>query len=291
MVNSLEALLDRAIDYAGLFPPAALPLEEAVAEFSELLAGPNAWMVNRFVCPVAWLDDFSRLLPKEVSEPWPITVLGTSVEGFRQDLNLIERFEELGGERVSVEGYEVKAQKSEMTDGLLNRIEDADFDEAYIEIPWRTELAEFLHPLVDHDGLGAKARTGGLEADKFPTSEEVADFIHECVSLDVPFKLTAGLHHPFPRFDQEIGARMHGFLNILVATAFAGPLDLSRAELVQIIAEDDPSKFVFHDAGVRFGQWGLNLDELNFGRLMFSSWGSCSVQEPIDDLTAAKLFP
>jgi len=291
VVNSLQALLEHAIDYAGLFPPAALPLEEAVSEYAEIIAGPNAWIVNRFVCPVAWLSDLVELLPVNADGPWSIAALGTSVEGFRQDLNLIERFEQAAGERAQVDGYEVKALKTEMTKGLLNRVQEAGFEEAYIEIPWGTDLAEFLDPLVEFEDIGAKARTGGLEADKFPSSEQVAAFIHECVSLDISFKLTAGLHHPFPQVDHTIGARMHGFLNILVATALSGPLDLSRAEVASILDADDPSQFNFHDAGVRFGQWGVNLEELNFGRLMLSSWGSCSVQEPLDDLTVANLFP
>lgn len=290
MVASLKALLQEAIDYAGLFPPAALPIEEAAKEYTDIMAGPNAWLVSRFVCPVAWLSELHPLLP-DGAEPWLITALGTSLEGFRQDMNLVERFESLAQGKAVVDAYEVKGSKEEMTPSSLNKLNDDRFSEVFVEIPWRTGLAESLHPLVNAEGIGVKARTGGLEADMFPSNEELAAFIHECVSLDIPFKLTAGLHHPFPKVDPATGARMHGFLNVLVATAFSGPLDLTRAEITQILAEDNPDQFMFHDAGVRFGHWGLDLEELDFGRLMLSSWGSCSVQEPLDDLATAKLFP
>ncbi len=79
---------------------------------------------------------------------------------------------------------------------------------------------------------------------------------------------------------------MHGFLNVQVASILANSLDLSRAELTSILAADDPKAFQFQDRGIRFGDWDVSLDEL-FG----FHWGSCSVQEPIDDLTAATLFP
>ena len=284
MVESLRVILEGNIDYAGLFPPAALPLEEAVSEYTQLLQGPHAWMVGPFVCPVAWLADLAPLLMPRLGQPWTISALGTSIEGFRQDMSLIERFHDVAGERGEVMGYEVKGTLSDMSGSALRRLEESELD-VYIEIPWRSELADSLAPLVD-TSIGAKARTGGLEASMFPSNEEVAAFIHECCSLDVHFKLTAGLHHPFPTKDPATGARMHGFLNVQVASVLANALDLSRAELTSILAADDPTAFQFQDRGFRFGEWEVSLGEL-FG----FHWGSCSVQEPIEDLTEAKLFP
>jgi hypothetical protein len=36
-------------DYAGQFPPAALPLEDALAEWERIRASQDAWLLNRFV--------------------------------------------------------------------------------------------------------------------------------------------------------------------------------------------------------------------------------------------------
>lgn len=51
-MDARRALLDRLWDYAGVFPPAELPLEEALAEWRRITSGPDAWLVNRLVvCP------------------------------------------------------------------------------------------------------------------------------------------------------------------------------------------------------------------------------------------------
>ena len=291
MVASLRVLLEHAIDYAGLFPPAALPMDQAVPEFQELIAGPNAWLVRRFVCPVAWLPDLLEHLPKTVDEPWPIAVLGTSLDGYRQDMTLIERFEEAVGDRALVEAYEVKANRADLGRGPLRHLADAGFEEVYIELPWVDDFSESLHPLVEVEGIGSKGRTGGLEPSAFPSNEQLGAFLHECLSLELPFKLTAGLHHAMPKRDEAIPARMHGFLNILIGCSLTLAHDLNRAELTSILAEDDPKAFWFTEKGAGYRDWEADLDDLVIGREAFVSWGSCSVQDPLDDLAAFGLFP
>lgn len=47
--DARRALLAGLWDYAGMFPPAELPLGEAVAEWRRIRASDDAWLVNRFV--------------------------------------------------------------------------------------------------------------------------------------------------------------------------------------------------------------------------------------------------
>src|SRR3954466_16148905 len=47
--STLEALLGHVIDYAGLFPPSSLPLNEAVENYRKYRDGTFAWMLGRFV--------------------------------------------------------------------------------------------------------------------------------------------------------------------------------------------------------------------------------------------------
>jgi hypothetical protein len=65
-MTSLEALLSRLIDYAGLYPPASLSLEETCANYAAYLASPESWMLNRLILP----------LPKlRLGEGWRISLL------------------------------------------------------------------------------------------------------------------------------------------------------------------------------------------------------------------------
>jgi hypothetical protein len=47
--DARRALLARLWDYAGLFPPAELPLDDALAEWRRIRASDDAWLVNRLV--------------------------------------------------------------------------------------------------------------------------------------------------------------------------------------------------------------------------------------------------
>jgi hypothetical protein len=50
-VDARRALLGRLFDHAAMFPPASLPLEEALAEDDRARASEHAWLLARFVVP------------------------------------------------------------------------------------------------------------------------------------------------------------------------------------------------------------------------------------------------
>src|SRR5215210_6672378 len=49
--DACRPLLAGLIDHAPLFPPASLPLAEALEDHRRALSSPHAWLVARFVCP------------------------------------------------------------------------------------------------------------------------------------------------------------------------------------------------------------------------------------------------
>ena len=59
---SLRALLDQAIDYAGMFPPCGLPLEPALRNQASYVRSSEAWMLNGFVLPVEQFDPTTQFL-------------------------------------------------------------------------------------------------------------------------------------------------------------------------------------------------------------------------------------
>src|SRR5437870_206137 len=60
MSASLRALLDQSIDYAGLFPPAKLPLDEALRNYARYRKETESWMLSHFVSPVERLAELAE---------------------------------------------------------------------------------------------------------------------------------------------------------------------------------------------------------------------------------------
>jgi hypothetical protein len=149
---------------------------------------------------------------------------------------------------------------------------------------------------VQRAGARAKIRTGGVTADAFPTARQIARFIHRCAELGVPFKATAGLHHPV-RGEYRLTYRpdspsaiMFGFLNVFVAGALAA-VGASEDELVEVLDERRAAAFAFADDGLRWRNRHLTLDELARTRAsLATTFGSCSFREPVDDLQELALL-
>lgn len=249
MSRSLRVLLESLIDYAGLFPPAKLPMDEAVRNYLRYRESEHSFALGRFVVPAAKMDE----VPRNV----PLSVLA-----------------DVGAFPPREQTLEVKASTAEE----IRRI-DAGGRTIYVEL---TDVS--LLPLLKERGLRAKIRTGGVTADAFPPAGFVATFLRGCRDAGVAFKATAGLHHPLRCVkpltyepDAPTGT-MHGFVNVFLAAAL-----LDHAE--EILRDDDASSFAWDDKGVSWRGHQVPVDELARVRRGFAiSFGSCSFEEPIADL-------
>lgn len=294
MYSALQCLLEGVIDYAGLFPPAKLEMRAAVDEYLGHLNSHESWIVNRFICPASRLGELASVLEANRPEAsFGLSVIGTgAVDAFsdsvKRDAEAIEDFEHKFEGQFFAEAYEVKAPEN-LKAGARAVQQLAPLD-VFLEVPWGLEMNDKLHAIAEGGTLGAKARTGGLTKDAFPDSESLAAFLQECMNLDLPFKLTAGLHHPLPHVEEQTGGSMHGFLNVLVAAALVQTHDLSRAELVQLLGERDQKAFTFREKAVVWRGNDAGIDDIEEMRSLFVGYGSCSVMEPIEGLTAMKLY-
>lgn len=141
--------------------------------------------------------------------------------------------------------------------------------EVFAELPARD-----LDRLEELDGARAKVRCGG---DTVPTVDELAAFIRRCRDLGVVFKATAGLHNAV-RSGGE-----HGFLNLLAAAC----LGFEEA----VLADEEPSAFrLTTDRLAWRGQSCDGATVAQVRRELFTSFGSCSVQEPVDHLKEMKIL-
>ncbi|MBF9071714.1 hypothetical protein [Streptacidiphilus fuscans] len=129
----------------------------------------------------------------------------------------------------------------------------------------------------------AKYRTGGLDSAAFPSVEELAAFVTGCAAREVAFKCTAGLHHAVRHTDPATGFTHHGFLNILLAAHFA--VQGADVEAVSQVLGD-------HGAdGLASVAADLTLTQSMAARGAFTAYGTCSVLEPLEDLSALGLLP
>jgi hypothetical protein len=246
---SLRALLDRLIDYAGMFPPAALSTDATIANYKTYQSGAHAWMLRWLVVGAAQLEH-----------------VRTELDG------LLAALSDADEPRAAV----IEAKRIVQADRPV-----------YCEVPLQ-QLDE-----VQRAGCFAKLRTGGVKPEAIPSIQDVATFILACADRRLPFKATAGLHHPVRAphpLTYEAGAPqavMHGFLNVFLAATFAWH---GERQIEPILAETDAKAFRFDDRAF-WRDWSLDAGQIREARQQFAhSFGSCSFEEPIRDLEALGLL-
>ena len=286
---AIRALLGGLVDYAGLFPPAALSMTDVVKNYDSYRHGPQSWMLGRLVLPMARLGEFEEEAASRLGggPPWRLSVLGDAREP-----EGIERFNARLEGRAVIDSIEAKAATVEEIGRLGSATITAPRGEPvrmYVEFPIATDPTSLVRAVSAH-GYRAKVRTGGVTENAFPASARIVTFLEACQVYDVPFKATAGLHHPvrgeFP-LTYEPGSAcgtMWGFLNVFVAALLlrqgAGP-DVAT----QALEERDLTAFAGDDEAVTWRRHRLPLQAVAAGRATFAtSFGSCSFTEPVGDL-------
>jgi hypothetical protein len=316
MTPSLRALLTGIVDYAGLFPPAQLPLEESICNYASYRSEPESWMLGRFICPAARLTELSPFVKELFHDGPPLAVSalgggGKDVtafrDGLRDDVNDITDFRRKHGERVTVAVYETRLPASvpadELTELLISpsRLTDPRGPQGIMPFyeaagdDWAValnSLSAARKSLRQSRAIaGFKLRCGGVEPSAFPSPAHVGLIIAATRTAEVPLKFTAGLHHPIRRHDSGIGTMMHGFLNVFVAGVLATARGLDGMEVRDIIEDEDAGSFLFNDDGLRWRNHTATLTEIELARrTAVISFGSCSFDEPRDDLRALGLL-
>lgn len=293
-MSVLRPLLSGIVDYAGLFPPSALDMAAAVRNYASYRREPDGWMLGRFVVPVSRLDEFARefdAVDDASGDVWLISaLLGNDVAA---DVAKVDAFNEAYAERAHVDTLEGKCATANSVGGVANAAGDR--FALYVEVPVDPDPA----PLIDAiaaAGVNAKIRTGGVTPDAFPAARDVVRFMRRCAERRVPFKATAGLHHPIRAEhrltyapDSPRGV-MYGYLNVFLTAALLA--ELSDAEAVALLEETDVGAIQVSRDTIRWRDHELRADQANAAREQIaSSFGSCSFREPVDDLRALALLP
>jgi hypothetical protein len=287
--SALDELLDGLVDYAGLFPPAALGMRDAVANFARYRAGEKKEMLARFVLPVARLPEFvdaASALEDDARGAWPLAVLAGAAAAAALDAFNAEH-----SARWKIDTVEAKATSSSDVASLAAALSPR--YTVYVEIPVKDDPALLLTAIAGAD-LRAKIRTGGVTADAFPSPREVMRFIAHCARLGLPFKATAGLHHPLRgeyalTYDANSArGTMYGFLNVFLAAALlhAG---VRERDVAPLIEERNPRAITVQDDAITWHGHRADRAAIRAARRAFAgSFGSCSFEEPVADLESLK---
>lgn len=295
-MQSVRALLGAGVDYAGLFPPADLDLRAAVRNYADYRAGGHAWALGRFILPANRLAEFDAaakaVLPRRpAGAPWLLSVLvGPDLTKDLEQLGEFNGRHAAGQAAAAVaDVVELKAASPTAITAALQTIPS--FLQAYVEIPIDRDPAPLVAAVAASGGR-AKVRTGGVTEEAFPSTDNLVRFIRRCEEARVPFKATAGLHHPV-RAEYRLTytadsprATMYGFVNLFLAAAFvlAGMRD---DDAVALLEERTPDAFRLDDQGIEWRGHRLGLDAIaNARERAVIAFGSCSFTEPIADLTA-----
>ena len=276
-----EIMLEGLVDYAGLYPPANLDMQPVVDNWARYLTSADSWMLARLIIPANRLDEFlecaSGVLPSQDEEMWQLSVLLPPARDEKFSASVQKTIDfNISDVGAVANVVEFKASNTSEIEFALDLLHDDLFP--YIELPIEDDPRGLIAAL---SGViaGAKVRTGGITKDLYPSSSNLARFIHSCAVADQPFKATAGMHHPCRNEIKSVGMVEFGFLSVLQATVAASVDGASVEEVEQILTLDtvDFSKYSEQD-----------LEQVRAE--LFNSVGTCSFDEPRVDLRNMELL-
>ena len=277
-VSAVPAAWSGIVDDAAIFPPGDSPLPEAVTAYQRRRDEWYADLVGPLVVRDTDLPDVPPDLPVSVVLTGGAgAVAGVASLATKKGLRIValeaavRDLDEMAG---NVRRITRAVEAARDSGGLAEA-------RVYVELPQTEPTSDWLGAAdaaaeAEHH---LKLRTGGVEAHLFPAPATVAAWIDAALDRETPFKCTAGLHHAIRHRDHETGFEHLGFVNVLLATrvAFDGG---DVAEVTQVLDDHYANDLVAM----------ARQTDLEGARRWFTSYGSCSVIEPLDDLVGLGLL-
>jgi hypothetical protein len=270
-------LFERLFDDAAMFPPAQLPVAQAVSQHRDHRGAWYRALVGPFVCaadrPAAVAEQAACLGLDTVDVALAVA---EGVAAVPAALAGVDRAERLRLRAVETPlGALPMRECAAMADDLGAR-----GAELFLELPV-DQVDEDRVRELRAGGAYLKLRTGGAAAGAFPTEDALARAVVHCAGEGLRFKCTAGLHNAVRHRDPQTGFEHHGFLNIALAAGVA----LTTGDLAavrEVLADQDSEVLAARTRD-------LSPADVTAIRGLFASIGTCSVGEPLADLTALRL--
>ena len=281
-----------------MFPPCSLDLESAVRNQAQYVRLPDACMLGAFVLPVEQFEVARQLLSQfDPSHPLRVAALGPKTADAEAFLYGVDKADAaIRGLSSNVDLVSISHLEMFLPHDVdLALLDDArallgDLPAFWEASPERTQQTIAL--LAEHNSdadlatFGYKLRTGGVTADAFPTSAQIASALVTPATHQLPIKFTAGLHHPIRQFREEVKTKMHGFLNVLGAAVLTAEHQWTAHQTAMMLEDENADSFSFTDDFFMWREWKISIERLQYRRKFVASFGSCSFDEPREDLRA-----
>ncbi|MCG8633607.1 MAG: hypothetical protein MI863_07245 [Desulfobacterales bacterium] len=292
MTPAFKQFMTGIIDYAGMFPPAALDPGTALKNYRTYLGTEFRWMLNNFILPV------SKLSLTEPADDLSLSVIikdPVSEDEKKMLSQWAPRIQAL--ETVLPEKPDTPSEVAACLEDFRAQAAGAGRAGIFVETTGPERFSTVIEVLArinrssSGGRFGFKLRCGGADKAAVPSPERVAAVIASCRDHDIPLKFTAGLHHPFFGFSESLGTVRHGFINIFSAALLAFSCSLCKEEIRACLTDGNKKSFVFSGTGFSWQGRSVGIDAIErLRREKVIGFGSCSFEEPLADLVSLKLL-
>jgi len=311
---SINTFIDGIIDYAGLFPPANLNLFDSLSNYLNYIKTNKYNLLSSFVLPINLIDDFIPTLEKIGTDysKLDISFVATKpndainfIDSIKSDMDkinsLVNKNDKIYAKAIEIT-LPIKSDIGENKDdfeklyntiSMVSKLVNNEKLQVYYEVPnsknWIEITKNTIKLLAEYNSsnqnnISYKIRCGGVKPEMTPPNENVIAAIMTCTKYNVSLKATAGLHHPFRHFNDELGGVMHGFVNIFVAIILSKNMNLRTELMLELLNDENPINFEWNDNGLTWQNHFISIEDIKESKDIISSFGSCSFDEPIDDL-------
>tara|TARA_R110000868_G_scaffold306734_4_gene568162 strand:+ start:31118 stop:32107 length:990 start_codon:yes stop_codon:yes gene_type:complete len=323
MNKSIEQLLTSSVNYAGLYPPAGLKLNEALRNYVDFSHSKYAWMLANFLMPHSELPALASFADRKHKLKGPLSLCITGPETktlfeFKNSINSIE--EEI---KVAHRGYPGEVRTNLLELKLpLSSVETLNPEElvkamevvvsttaesrllphrVFFEIPGTEFDAEITKKIIKVIAVhnksilkrkiqnylfsGIKINCSAKGAGKTPSASYLADVILYARDANVAVKFSGKENTPYPSYNYSLGSKVHGFINVFAASILAYTQDLNLEETVEVLEEMNPENFSFKDDYFAWRELAAPIMEVKMLRMLsITSFNFTNFSDPITGL-------
>lgn len=323
MSKSIHQILAVAVNYAGLYPPTGLKLNEALRSYVDFSHSKYAWMLANFVLPHSELPFLAGFADRKHHLKGPLSLCITGPETdtlfeFKNVINSIER--EINTAHTGYPG-EVRTNLLELK-LPLNSVENLNPEElvkaleavvsttaesrllphrVFFEVPGAEYNAEITKKIIKVIAVhnksilkrkvsnylfsGIKINCSEVKAGQIPDAKYLAEVLLYARDANVAVKFSGQENTPFPTYSYSLGTKVHGFINIFAASMLAYTQDLTIDETIEVIEEESPGNFTFKDDYFVWRELAAPTAEIKMLRMLsITSFNFTSFTTPIDGL-------